>query len=308
MTTLPAIFHRSEFADKELPGLVAVNRDDTFHEIVSAIPGWDAILVAHDRARRAAPTEPAFSDRKAQRAAAGAVLDGLRADEAAHNFIAARDADDLRAAQARIADAAREEVSERATSWVKSNLTKIEDQLSVRVQDVFDQAVEATSHLAGIREAADLAIRPMDAQWWAKLPSLASRLAELDLLASKLRPAMHDERSAIGDDALRRDWPLVGLFADYTAVWPRWAMTSSLDVLDTQNRFIDRLPEESCPWANSDRTVQLRALAELKPVARVRLGNSYINYLDELAARAIPLRTRLNDAEVDAAQRRRRGM
>jgi len=261
MTAIPIIFARpiaESPPDAPLPRLVGLNRSHRFHDIAAGLEGWKEIVDAHNLACGIAISGPSRSDLIEHHEAARAILAGEDPHTAVDRIFTSAENQKRRELFMKVESAALSEVSDRANAWVAAHLPEIEDALTPQVTSVLDHAANVVSHLGGVYEAADLAKHPLKAVHWAELAPLAAELAEVERLASGLRPEW------VVQNLVGRDWPLVGVLDDYPSAWQT----------------------KGAPWEDDDPTLQLRKLAELRPVARVRLGAHYRDHVTALAQRA----------------------
>lgn len=275
---LPYIFKRTIVpSGATMPRLVAMNRRPRFHQIAAGIAGWDQIVDAFNRASTIAAAGPAKANPPSISGTAQAIIAGEDPNVAVDNLRALTDAQARYETFRKVEDAALTEVSERATAWFAKHMSDFEDSLTATVGAIFDRAAREVSHLEGVFVPADLADHPLQAPHWAALVPLANELREIEWFAADVRLDYQRVPYEVGP---LRDWPLVGLVDDYPTLWPNFFMTSALPTADGD------FPPERAPWADEDPTIQLRKLAELHPVARVRLGKHYGEHLDSLAERA----------------------
>lgn len=295
-TQQPLIFVRSGVPLPEsapFPGIVAMNHSVTFQRIAAGIDGWAELVDAHQRAAGIFESGPPRVDRpETPEDAARAILAGEDPSTVIDGIGASADAARRRELFARVADAARREVSDRAEEWVATHLAEIEDALTADVNSIFKRAAEAVAHLDGVNLATDLVSHPLAATHWATLARLGIELAEIERNAEALRTKPLD-------GAPERNWPLVGVLDDYPKAWTRFFLTAPLET------NAGTLGPERAPWDDLDWTVVLRRLAPLNPVARIRLGRHYREHLDDLAKRAASDRAKLEDTIREEARRER---
>ncbi|MFE7844891.1 hypothetical protein ACFUTX_06780 [Microbacterium sp. NPDC057407] len=294
---LPSVFARPLAALPDtapFQRLVSLNRSPLFHRIAGGIDGWSALVEAHKRAGDILEARPA--DRPVSpEDAARAILDGQDPSTAIDRISAATEALKRRELFAKVQDAALQEVSHRAEAWVTSHLIEIEDALTADVQAIFDKAASAVGHLQGVHVATDLVEHPLAAVHWAEVARLGVELGEIERNADALRP-----RHVPGNGPASM-WPLAGLIADYPRVWSKYYLAERLETETGE------IPDERAPWDDPDRAVVLRHLAELKPIARVRLGRHYREHLDDLAKRAAKDRANLQESIHQEVLRENRG-